>query len=70
MQAGSAGAGMPGGTPARPFVEARLELAAHNHSILYLKLVSLAVAVRPPHALHYQSPTMFGTRFSIEPAMQ
>ena len=41
---------MPGGTSVRPFMEARLEVAAHNSSILHLRLVSLSVAVRPPHA--------------------
>ena len=53
-QAGSAGAGMPGGSTVRPFVEARLELAAHNSSILYLKLASLAIAVRPPDLMLHQ----------------
>ena len=48
-QAGRVGAGMPGGATVCPFIEARLELAAHNSSVLYLKLVSLAVAVRPPY---------------------
>ena len=45
---------MPGGSTARPFIEARLELAAHNSSILYLKLVSLAIAVRPPDDVPHQ----------------
>jgi hypothetical protein len=50
-QAASAG---PGAAP-RPFLEARLELAAHNASILYLKHVSLAVQARgawPYHIAH------------------
>ena len=47
VQASGVSAGAHGGDGARPFLEARLELAAHNASILYLKLVSLAMAVRP-----------------------
>lgn len=47
VQASVASAGAHGGEGACPFLEARLELAAHNASILYLKLVSLAMAVRP-----------------------
>ena len=47
-QAASAG---PGAAP-RPFLEARLELAAHNASILYLKHVSLAVQARAAQPRH------------------